>query len=58
MVTGSIPAASTTQPSRPVSGRTVNFYLHLGCAVTAHVDEALFQLEPKDIHLEFQISVP
>ena len=37
---------------------TVNFYLHLGCAVTAHINEALFQLEPKDIHLEFQLPVP
>ena len=42
----------------PPTENTVNFYLHLGCAVTAHIDEAVFQLEPKDIHLESQISVP
>lgn len=39
------------------SENTVNFYLHLGCAVTEEVDEALFELEPEDIHLEYRIPL-
>ena len=34
------------------SENTVNFYLRLGCAVAAEPDQALFDLEPEDIHLE------
>lgn len=37
------------------SENTVSFYLHLGCRVTEDVDAALFELEPEDIHLEFDI---
>jgi predicted N-acetyltransferase YhbS len=37
------------------SENTVQFYLHLGCQVTEEVDEELFELEPQDIHLEFDI---
>ena len=37
------------------SENTVRFYLALGCRVTEDVDEALFKLEPKDIHMEFDV---
>jgi hypothetical protein len=33
----------------------VRFYLRCGCRVTDDVDVALFELEPEDIHLEFDI---
>jgi len=35
---------------------TVEFYRHLGCKLTTDKDEDLFELEPKDIHLEYAIS--
>src|SRR5262249_18523892 len=38
------------------SENTVKFYLRRGCRVTDDVDAALFQLEPEDIHLEFDIG--
>jgi predicted N-acetyltransferase YhbS len=34
------------------SMNTVNFYLRLGCAVTAEPDPELFELEPEDTYLE------
>jgi predicted N-acetyltransferase YhbS len=37
------------------SENTVRFYLRRGCRVTDEVDAALFELEPEDIHLEFDI---
>jgi predicted N-acetyltransferase YhbS len=37
------------------SENTVDFYLHLGCRVTDDVDPHLFELEPEDIHLEFDV---
>jgi len=37
------------------SENTVRFYLRRGCRMTAAVDAALFELEPEDIHLEFDI---
>ena len=37
------------------SENTVEFYLHLGCRVTAEVEPELFAQEPEDIHLEFEI---
>jgi len=37
------------------SENTMRFYLRRGCRVTDDVDAALFELEPKDIHLEFEI---
>ena len=40
------------------SRNTVDCYLHLGCHVTDDLDPALFELEPDDIHLEFQIPTP
>lgn len=39
------------------SENTVHFYLRRGCRVTDDVDAALFELEPDDIHLEFDIPV-
>lgn len=39
------------------SENTVRFYLRLGCWVTDDVDATLFELEPEDIHLEFEIPV-
>jgi predicted N-acetyltransferase YhbS len=39
------------------SENTVRFYLRRGCRVTDEVDAALFELEPEDIHLEFDIPV-
>lgn len=39
------------------SENTVRFYLRLGARVTDEVDAALFELEPEDIHLEFEIPV-
>jgi predicted N-acetyltransferase YhbS len=37
------------------SENTVDFYLHLGCVVAEDIDEALLELEPEDIHLEYTI---
>ncbi len=37
------------------SEHTINFYLRLGCAVTATPDPDLYALEPGDIHLECPI---
>jgi predicted N-acetyltransferase YhbS len=37
------------------SENTVRFYLRRGCRVTDAVDAALFELEPEDIHLKFDI---
>jgi predicted N-acetyltransferase YhbS len=39
------------------SENTVRFYLRRGCRLTDEVDPALFELEPRDIHLEFDIPV-
>ncbi|MGD2148030.1 MAG: GNAT family N-acetyltransferase [Anaerolineae bacterium] len=37
------------------SENTVDFYRHLGCEVADAVDEALFELEPEDIHMVYRI---
>jgi predicted N-acetyltransferase YhbS len=37
------------------SQNTVDFYLHLGCEVAEEVDEALYALEPEDIHMVYRI---
>ena len=37
------------------SENTINFYRNLGCIVTEDVDQALFELEPEDIHMEYVI---
>ena len=35
------------------SENTVDFYMHLGCALATEIDRELFELEPEDIHLEY-----
>lgn len=37
------------------SERTINFYQMMGCTITQELDPKLFELEPEDIHLEYQI---
>ncbi len=39
------------------SENTVRFYLRRGCRLADDVDAALFELEPEDIHLVFDIPV-
>jgi N-acetylglutamate synthase-like GNAT family acetyltransferase len=34
------------------SKNTVGFYLHMGCKLASRVDSRLYEMEPKDIHLE------
>lgn len=38
------------------SENTVDFYMHLGCALTTEIDRELFELEPEDIHLEYVLD--
>jgi GNAT superfamily N-acetyltransferase len=38
------------------SENTVRFYMRLGCVLASEIDEELFQLEPEDIHLEFDLE--
>lgn len=38
------------------SENTVNFYFSMGCELTKEIDDALFKLEPYDIHLELNIE--
>ena len=38
------------------SQHTIDFYLSLGCTVTAEPDPELFALEPGDIHLEYDLT--
>ena len=37
------------------SKNTIGFYLHMGCRLASEVNSKLFELEPKDIHLEFML---
>ena len=37
------------------SEHTINFYLRLGCTVASKPDPELFELEPEDIHLEYNL---
>jgi predicted N-acetyltransferase YhbS len=37
------------------SENTINFYLRLGCKIMSVPDKDLFQLEPEDIHLEYDL---
>lgn len=37
------------------SAHTIDFYLGLGCKVTPEPDAELFELEPEDIHLEYDL---
>ncbi len=34
------------------SKNTIGFYFHMGCRLVSEVNQELFCLEPKDIHLE------
>jgi GNAT superfamily N-acetyltransferase len=38
------------------SEHTINFYLRLGCKVVSEPDPELFELEPEDIHLEYDLG--
>ncbi len=38
------------------SENTVNFYLNLGCVLASEIDQELFELEPDDIPLEFDLE--
>lgn len=38
------------------SEHTIDFYLRLGCTVTAEPDPELLELEPEDIHLECKLG--
>jgi len=35
---------------------TINFYMNLGCKVTLEPDKELLELEPEDIHLEYDLG--
>jgi hypothetical protein len=37
------------------SENTVNFYLRQGCVLARQIDPELFELEPEDIHLEYDL---
>ena len=37
------------------SENTINFYMHLGCALATEINPELFELEPEDIHLDYFI---
>lgn len=37
------------------SKNTVDFYLHMGCALASEVNPELYRLEPEDIHLELKL---
>jgi predicted N-acetyltransferase YhbS len=38
------------------SQHTIDFYLGLGCALARELDPQLFELEPEDIHLEYDLG--
>ncbi len=37
------------------SENTVDFYLHLGCKISSEPNPELFELEPEDIHMEYDL---
>jgi GNAT superfamily N-acetyltransferase len=39
------------------SEHTINFYMGLGCKVALEPDKELFELEPEDIHLEYDLGI-
>lgn len=39
------------------SEHTIDFYLRLGCRVAPRPDPELFELEPRDIHLEYDLGL-
>jgi len=38
------------------SENTINFYLNQGCTLASEINQELFELEPDDIHLEFDLA--
>lgn len=38
------------------SEHTISFYLRLGCKVTSEPDPELFELEPEDVHFEYNLE--
>lgn len=48
--------ANSLYISATPSENTVNFYLHRGCRITNFPDPELFELEPEDIHLEYNLT--
>ncbi len=38
------------------SQHTIDFYLRLGCIIAPEPDAGLFELEPEDIHLEYNLT--
>jgi hypothetical protein len=52
------PNAKRLYISATPSQNSVGFYLHLGCVVTDEVDEALLELEPEEIQMEYPIPPP
>ena len=49
-------AAKRLYVSATPSAHTVDFYLGLGCKLILEPDPELFELEPKDIHLEYDLE--
>ena len=39
------------------SQHTIDFYLRLGCRLAAEPDPELFELEPEDLHLEYDLGL-
>ena len=48
--------ASRLYISATPSENTVNFYLRQGCVLARQIDPELFELEPEDIHLEYDLA--
>lgn len=48
--------AKSLYVSATPSEHTINFYLGLGCRVAATPEPELFELEPEDIHLEYDLG--
>lgn len=44
--------ANSLYISATPSKNTIGFYFHMGCRLVSEVNQELFRLEPKDIHLE------
>lgn len=42
--------------SATASQHTIDFYLGLGCMLARELDPELFELEPEDIHLEYDLG--
>jgi predicted N-acetyltransferase YhbS len=49
--------ATSLYISATPSEHTIKFYVHLGCKVVSEPDPELFELEPEDIHLEYDLGL-